>query len=135
MSIKDLLDKGQQLKSQVLYKHLKVDQARDYLMRLSDRERQIVTIASIALGIFILLGAYSIIAASLNSMESNINKEIKSFNKVLDMRNEYLSYFAVLKKIENTIQKTPAGFSLATHLENLASENGIKIESMKAMFL
>ena len=39
--------------------------------------------------------------------------------------------FDTLRRIELTIKRTPPDFSLATHLETLAQNNGLKIDSMR----
>ena len=102
MDINVYLEKAKALKTKILYDYLKIDQARDYIMRLSDRERRIVSISAVALAIFILIGFYSLIAAALDSKEKGINREIKDFENILKMRGEYLSYYAIIKKIEKS---------------------------------
>jgi type II secretory pathway component PulM len=131
MNIKSLLEKINKLKSEILYKYFKIEQIQDLLMKLSERDRKIVlSIACVAAAILIL-GVYSGISHSLTRWDQNIQKKIKNFDQIRALGNEYRVSQDTLRRIENTIKRTPPDFSIASHLEDLAQKNGIKIDSMK----
>ena len=130
MNMKSTFDKISKLRHDITYKYLKIDQVKDYIMGLSERDRQIVIGASIAAFTMILIGTFLIISTTLSSMEKSLEDEIANFDKVLALKDQYQSSFGMLRKIEHTISKMPKDFSLATHLEDLAKKNGVKIDSI-----
>jgi len=124
------LDKIGKFWSDFLYKHLKFDQARDYVMRLSERDRKIVIGSGIALIVFVMLFTYYLIDLSLDNKESKIENSIKNFDKIIELREEYRSSVLILKKIEETIKNSPGNFTLGSHLEKIADRKGVKIDSL-----
>jgi Tfp pilus assembly protein PilO len=131
MDLKPYMEKISRFKHEFIYKHLRVDQIRDLLMKLSERDRKIVLFSALGLGIFLLLLIFSLITASLSNWENSIKKKVTNFDKIVALGNEYENLYGILNKIETNIKRTPEDFSLATHLESLSSNNGLKIDSMK----
>jgi len=131
MDIRPYIDQLKKLKGDILYKYLKVDQVRDYLMKLSERDRKIVIASSIAVAFLLAFTVYSAVSHSLTKKEENIQKKIENFDKIVKLGDDYQSLYGILKKIETLIKRTPPDFSLMTRLENLAKTSGIKIDSMK----
>ncbi len=128
--MKDIKEKTAVFLNDLLYKHLKIDQIRDYVMRLSDRDRQIVIAGSALICLFLLLFVYYLIDLSLDRKEAQVNDFSSSSKRMKILRDEYNSSFIILKQIENTIKNTPADFSLASRLEKIAESRSIKIDSI-----
>lgn len=130
MDAKKVTETVGKFRSDLMYKYIKIDQIRDWVMRLSDRDRKIVIASAVGICIFLLLFLYYMIDLSLDSKEKRLKSEIVNFDKIIDLKQEYQASFGLLKKIEKTIEKTPKSFSLATHLEKIADDKGIKIDSI-----
>ena len=109
----------------------RLDNLQNYYLRLSEREQMIFLISCLGGGIFLFFLIYSILLASNASIASKISNSQKNMQTVADLGAKYNTLNQKIADIERVISQTPPNFRLATELEGLASQNQIKIESIK----
>jgi type II secretory pathway component PulM len=108
-----------------------LENLKNYYSRLSDREQMIFLLSCMGGGVFLLFLIYSILLASNVSLASNISNNRKNMQTIADLGAKYRTLNQKIDDMDRMISQTPPNFQLATELESLASQNQIKIESIK----
>lgn len=108
-----------------------LENLKNYYSRLSDREQMIFLLTCMGGGVFLLCLIYTILAASNASLASNITNHRKNMQTIADLGAKYTVLSQKNDEIDRMISQLPPNFQLATELESLASQNQIKIDSIK----
>lgn len=108
-----------------------LENLKNYYSRLSEREQMIFLLSCMGGAVFLLCLIYTILAASNASMATNITNNRKNMQTIADLGAKYNLLSQKNDEIDRMISQTPANFQLATELESLASQNQIKIDSIK----
>jgi hypothetical protein len=109
----------------------RIESVKNYYSRLSEREQMIFLLSCCGGGLFVLILMYTLVAASNASLASDIKNNRKSMQSVADLGAKYRTLSQSIDDIERMIAQLPPNFQLGTELEGLASQNSIKIESIK----
>jgi type II secretory pathway component PulM len=111
-------------------KQFRIDLIKDYILRLSDRERLIVLGSAAAVSLLLVIIILSTAIGSLSSLRKKIDANREILARIEILKKEYEDSKRQIEKLEETINRTPASFSLASHLESLAQTYGIQPDSM-----
>ena len=115
---------------EAIKQQIRLDQLKDYYMRLSDREQYIVLGVAGALGIFFMVFVFSNTIGAMNKLKRQIKQDRETAQNIGKFQKEYQDLKDQVDRLENMVKKTPENFSLTSYLEGLAQEFSISPDSM-----
>ena len=69
--------------------------------------------------------------ASASRVEAKIQRSRENAERIQQLHKEYVKSERMVRKLEQMVKRTPRSFQAATHLEQLAQKNGVRIDSIK----